>query len=439
MGLIGRTVPPAARASSGASSGIATPEKWVEEWFAGGASTAAGVWVSEETALHYGPFFAGVNAVSTDIGKLPLPVYERLEPRGKRRAREHPVYRVLHDEPNPIMPPIAVRRTAQGHAITWGTGYLNVVRNGRGDVVELWPLRPDRVRPEISRPSRTRPGRLEVTYQYVDDVNGIYTRLFPDEVLPVGGLGYDGVRGYSVVTMARQSLGLGMALERFGSAFFNNGARPGGVLKHPKKLSPDGHKRLQADWEQMHRGLDRAQRVAILEEGLEWQDIGIPPEDAQFLETRKLQVSEAARWLRIPPHKIGDLDRSTNNNIEHQGLEYVIDCLGGWLVTWEQMINMRLFTSREKPRLFVEHIVDALTRGDIKSRYEAYAVARQWGLLSGDDWAELENRNPLPGRVGETYWMPLNMGPALAPGESPDPERACPVHPGCTCNGGEHR
>ncbi|MDG4749319.1 phage portal protein, partial [Micromonospora sp. WMMD718] len=255
------------RASSTGASGVATPEKWVEEWFTGGSSTASGPWVSEDTALHYSPFFAGVNAIATDVGKLPLPLYERLE-RGKRRAREHRVYRVLHDQPNEIMPPVVFKRTLQGHALTWGTGYAHVLRNGRGEVTEVWPIRPDRITPEVTR---TGPGKLKVTYRYVDDVNGIYTRLFPDEVLPIGGLGYDGIRGYSVVKLARQSIGMGLATEQFGNSFFSNGARPGGVLKTSKKMSPEGHKRLQADWENLHRGLDRAQRVAILEEGLEWQ------------------------------------------------------------------------------------------------------------------------------------------------------------------------
>ncbi|HET8684985.1 MAG TPA: phage portal protein [Micromonosporaceae bacterium] len=430
-GLLARTVPPPARRSS---SGIATPEKWVEEWFKGGSATASGVFVSEETALHYSPFFAGVNAISSDIGKLPLPLYERLEPKGKRRAREHPLYRVLHDEPNPLMPPIALRRTAQGHALTWGTGYINVVRNGAGDVTELWPLRPDRIKPDIKR---TGPGRMSVTYLYQDDVNGIRTRLFLDEVLPIGGLGYDGIRGYSVVGFARQSIGLGLATEMFGAALFGNGARPGGVLKHPKRLSGDAHKRLQADWENGHRGLDRAQRVAILEEGVEWQSIGIPPEDAQFLETRRFGVEEMCRWLRIPPHKIQHLERSTNNNIEHQGLEYVADTLLGWLVTWDQSIHQRLLTALEKDRYFAEHVVDGLLRADLKTRYEAYAIARNWGWMSADDINEIENRNPLPDGRGETYLVPLNMQPAPPAGQQAAPQR-CPVHPGCTCQAGGH-
>lgn len=433
MGFVTSVLRGAERAGSGDSSGIATPERWVEEWFSGGGSTAGGMFVSEETAMHYSPFFAGVNAISTDVGKLPLHLYERLAPRGKRRAVEHPLYRVLHDEPNPVMTPIALRRTAQAHALTWGTGYIYVVRNGRGHVSELWPLRPDRVTPDIKR---TGPGQMSVTYKYVDGVNGIRARLFPDEVLPIGGLGFDGLRGYSLVQFARQSLGLGLAAERFGAAFYGNGSRPGGVLKHPKALSDPARERLRTDWENLHRGLDRAHRVAILEEGVEWQAIGIPPSDAQFLETRRLGIEEQARWLRIPPHKIGHLERATNNNIEHQGLEYVTDSLLGWLVTWDQSIQMRLLTSLERGTYFAEHLVDGLLRGDLKTRYEAYAIARNWGWMSADDVLEKENGNPLPDGQGSTYLVPLNMQPAHAIGETAGAPERCPVHPGCTCGVG---
>ncbi len=429
MGLVRQAL----RASSYADSGIATPEKWVEDWFSGGASTAAGIAVTEETALYYSPFFAGVNALATDVGKLPLPLYERLAPRGKRKATEHPLYWLLHDEPNPEMPAIVWRRTVQGHALSWGTGFSHIVFDGRGRVAELWPLRPDRMKPEIIRDVRV-PGKFKVQWLYSDPVNGIYTRLFGDEVLVVGGLGYDGVRGYSVVQMARNSLGLGMAAERYGGALFRNGSRPGGYISHPKTLSDPAQKRLRTNWENLHRGLDRAQRMAILEEGMEWKDVGIPPNDAQFLETRQLQVQEACRWLRIPPHKIADLARATFTNIEHQGLEYVTDTLMGWLVTWQQAIKQRCLVGPEKRQFDVEFLTEALTRGDIETRYKAYTQARQNGWLSGDDIAELENRNPLPDGVGETYWMPLNMQPALPPGQTA-PERACPVHPGCNCNG----
>lgn len=403
----------AVRASSYASSGIATPERWVEDWVAGGEATAAGLYVSEETALHYSPFFAGVRVIAEDVGSLPLPVYERLE-RGKRRAREHPLYRVLHDQANDLMSAVAFRSTLQGHALTWPAGYAYIVRDGAGEVRELWPLRPDRIYPD-PLPGRTGTGSLAVTYRYLDPVNGITARLRPDEVLTVAGLGFDGIRGYSIIGLARQSIALGLATERYGAAFFGNGSRPSGVLKHPKTLSDPGRTRLKTDWENLHRGLDRAQRVAILEEGLEWQSIGIPPEDAQFLETRRFGVTEMARWLRLPPHKIADLERATFTNIEHQGLDYVTSALRIWLVRWEQSIAQRLFTAGERDRFFAEHLLDALLRGDLKTRYEAYAVGRNWGWLCADDIAEMENRNPLPDGRGSVYLVPLNMVPAPLP------------------------
>lgn len=416
MGLIRNAV----RAALLPSSGIATPEKWVEEWFAGGSATASGVWVSEETALHYAPFFAGVRVIAEDVASLPLITYERLA-RGKRRATEHPLYPLLHDQPNPYMTSVGLRETLQGHALTWGDGYGYNVRNGAGDVVEIWPLRPDRTTPEVTR---TGPGQLTLMYRYSDEVNGIHRMLHPDEVLHIKGLGGDGIRGYSVIGMARQSLGLGVAAEQYGARLFANGSRPSGVLRTPLRLSPEASKRLRDDWENMHRGLDQAHRVAILEEGLEWQTIGIPPEDAQFLETRKFQVTEMARWLRLPPHKLADLDRATFSNIEHQAIDYVTSALRIWLVRWEQAILARLFTEPERARFFAEHLVDALLRGDTKSRYEAYAIGRNWGWLSADDVSELENKNPLPDGRGEVYLIPLNMKPAPTPEEAAAPAPA---------------
>ncbi|GAA1015877.1 hypothetical protein Aple_010650 [Acrocarpospora pleiomorpha] len=422
MGLVRAALAPAARASVLPSSDIATPEKWIEDWWAGG-SAAAGVHVSEETALHYSPFFAGIRVISEDLASLPLITYERL-PRGKRRATEHALYGVLHDQPNPFMSSVALRETLQGHAMTWRGGYANIVRNGAGNVVELWPLRPERTKPEIKRTSS---GKFTLMYRYTDDVNGIYAMLHPDEVLHVHGLGSNGIEGYSLVSLARQSIGLGLATERYGSALFSNGSRPSGVLKTPKVLGPPASKRLRADWEEMHRGLDNAQRIAILEEGMEWESIGMNPEDAQFLETRKFSVADMARWLRLPPHKIGDLEHATYTNIEHQALDYVTSALRIWLVRWEQAIYTRLLTAGERPRFFAEHLVDGLLRGDTKSRYEAYRIGRNWGWLSADDVAEMENRNPLPDGRGEVYLIPLNMVPAPSPKELEDAKKAPPA------------
>lgn len=409
----------ALRASSGSSSGIATPEKWVVDWFKGGEGTASGVQVSEDTALHYGPFFSGVNVISGDLGSIPLHTYERLE-RGKRRAVDHPLYPLLRDAPNPLMTALSFRQTVQGHALTWGTGYAEIVRE-RGQITALWPLRPDRIKPQITR---TGPGRMSMVWKYTDTVNGIYATLLPDEVLTVNGLGGDGIRGWSVVRLARESIGLGIATEKFGGAWFGNGSRPGGYLKHPGELGDVAYKRLKADFESRHKGLDNASRVAILEEGLEWQAVGIPPEDAQFLETRRFSVTEMARWLRLPPHKIADLERATFSNIESQQLDYVSSALNVWMVAWEQSIKMKLLGAEERRRFFAEHLVDGLLRGDLKSRYEAYAIGRQWGWLSPDDINEMENRNPLPDGRGQVYVIPLNMVPA------PTPEAAAAIEEG---------
>lgn len=422
MGLVRSAARGARGVIAGSSSDLATPEKWVVDWFKGGDATHAGVRVSPATALRYAPFFAGMRVISEDVSTLPLFLYERLEPRGKRRAPDHPVFPLLHDSPNPLMTATSLRETLTGHALSWGNGYAEIVRN-RGRVVELWPLRPDRMKPETVSQG---PGRKVLRYQYRDEVNQIEATFNADEILHITGPGGDGISGWSIVTLARNSIGLGLATELYGSSFFGNGSRPGGVLEHPGELSDKAKKRIKSDWEQLHKGLDRAQRIAILEEGVKWNQIGIPPEDAQFLETRKMQVEDMARWLRLPPHKIADLEHATFSNIEHQGIDYVISSLRPWLVRWEQMILLRLLNSEERGRFFAEHLVDGLLRGDIKSRYDAYAVGRQWGWLSADDVREKENENPLPDGQGEMYMVPLNMVPAdsLASGELDAPRGA---------------
>ncbi|WP_289009501.1 phage portal protein [uncultured Thermomonospora sp.] len=406
----------AARAAiSGPLSGLATPEKWVEDWFSGGIVNSSGVRVDYDTALTYSAFFAGVRVISEDVAGLPLHLYQRLE-RGKRRATEHPLYTLLHDQPNPMMSSQQLRETLMGHALMWGNGVAQVVSNPRTGVIEeIWPLRPDRLK---IKAVRSGPGRFVRIYQYRDDVNGIYATLLPGEVLHIPGLGFDGVKGYSVVEYAANSIGLGLATEHHGAKFFSNGSTLNGVLSHPGQLSDEARKRMRADWENLHRGIDRAHRIAILEEGVTWQQIGIPNDAAQFLETRKLQVTEMARWLRLPPHKIGDLERATFSNIEQQQIDYVTSALRAWLVRWEQAINTQLLLPEERRTYFAEHLVEALLRGDTQARYQAYAIGRQWGWLSTNDVREKENLNPVDG--GDVYLQPLNMVPAGSTGAAPE-------------------
>ncbi|MFB9440022.1 phage portal protein [Streptomyces showdoensis] len=391
-----------------ALSGLATPERWVEDWMRGGSVNSAGIRVDQDTALTYSPFFAGVRVLSEDLAGLPLFLYERLQPRGKQRATTHPLYRLLHDQPNDMMSSAWLREVLTSHAITWGNGLGYVVSNERTGVVEeIWPLRPDRVTIGVKRSG---PGRFERRYRYDDDVNGIHTVLLPHEVLHISGLGFDGVQGYPVVELAANSIGLGLATEHHGAKVFSNGAAPGGALTHPGNVSPEARRRMADDWENIHKGIDRAHRIAVLEEGVTFQQVGVPNDSAQFLETRKLQVTEMARWLRLPPHKVGDLDRATFSNIEQQQLDYIGSALNVWLVRWEQAILTQLLLPDERQQHFPEFLVDSLLRGDTAARYAAYAVGRQWGWLSANDVRDKENLNPIEG--GDDYLVPLNMVPA---------------------------
>ncbi|MFM9563258.1 MULTISPECIES: phage portal protein [Streptomyces] len=407
MGFLRSAVRSVARASSGPLSGIATPEKWIEEWWSGGSANSAGVRVDHETALMYAPFFAGVRVIAEDLGLLPFFLYERMS-RGKKRAISHPLYPLLHDAPNDMMGAMSFKEALQGHAITHGRGVAYVVTHERTGVIEeLWPLRPDRLRVKVRQMGK---GRVERWIQYRDDVNGIYANLAPGEYLCINGLGDNGVTGYSVVELAANSIGLGLATEHYGAKVFSNGAAPAGALSHPENLSPEARKRMADDWENIHRGIDRAHRVAILEEGVTWQQVGLPNDANQFLETRKLQVTDMARWLRLPPHKIGDLDRATFSNIEEQQIDYVSSALSAWLTRWEQAVLTQLLLPEERVTYFAEHLVDALLRGNTIARYQAYAVGRQWGWLSANDVREKENLNPVDG--GDAYLVPLNMVPA---------------------------
>lgn len=419
MGVLRAAVQAVSRATSGPLSGIATPEKWVVDWMSGNVANSSGVHVDQETARMYSPFFAGVRVISEDLGGLPLFLYERLK-RGKQRAANHQLYSLLHDAPNDMMSSVQLRDTLQGHAMTWGNGVAQLITHDRTGVIEeIWPLRPDRLRIIVKR---TGAGRLQRWYLYDDDVNGIHARFAAHEVLHIAGHGFDGVRGYPIVDLAANSIGLGLATEHHGAKFFSNGSAPGGALSHPGNLSPEARKRMADDWENIHRGIDRAHRVAIFEEGVTWQQVGIPNDSAQFLETRKMQVTEMARWLRLPSHKINDLERATFSNIEQQQLDYVSSALNVWLVRWEQAILTQLLLPEERATYFAEHLVDALLRGDTMARYQAYAIGRNWGWLSANDVREKENENPVTG--GDTYLVPLNMVPAGSGAQDDDEERA---------------
>ncbi len=371
---------------------------WFVEWV-GGVSTASGERVGNDSAMRLSAVYACINAISEDVAKLPLNVYQETDG-GKQKMKAHPVYRLLHYQPNPDMTAMSFRQTLTAHCLSWGNGYAEIIRDNMGVPVELRPLRPDRVKPMRDRNNRT-------MYRVTNDAGGIVD-LWSDEVLHIPGLGYDGVMGYNVIQYAREALGHAAALEKHGAAYFGNGATPGGILVHPGRLSDTARTNLEKFHNKNHRGSDNANKTAIYEEGMQYTKISIPPNESQFIESRQFSIPEICRWFRIQPHKIADLSRSTYSNIEQQSLDYVTDTLSGWLKRWEQAIWWKLFADDEKDDgFYAEHVVEGLLRGDINTRYRSYAVGRQWGFLSVNEIRQKENLNPIDG--GDQYLVPVNM------------------------------
>jgi HK97 family phage portal protein len=373
------------------------PSQWLLDL--GLKPTASGVEVTTEGSLSSVAVYACVRILAETVASLPLIVYER-QGKGKDRAVKHPLYTLLHDLPNKEMTSFELRETLMGHVALWGNAYAEIEYNKAGRIIGLWPLRPDKV--EVKRVN----GQLI----YYVKVNAETIPLAKQQVLHLRGLGSDGVKGYSPITLARQAIGLTLATEEFGARFFGNGARPGLILEHPGQLSETAQGRLKAAIGREHQGLSNAHRLMVLEEGMKVHEVGIPPEDAQFLETRKFQTTEIARLYRIPPHMLADLERATFSNIEHQSIEFVTHTIRPWLVRWEQAINRDLLLPTERSTYFAEHLIDGLLRGDIASRYQAYSIGRQNGWLSANDIREKENMNPIEG--GDVYLIPLNMIPA---------------------------
>lgn len=385
-------------------SGLANPQAWLVDMFTGGTKSATGLNVTPDRALQASAVYACVRVLAETIASLPLHVYKRLA-RGKEKATDHYLYPILHDAPNPEMTSFEFRETMMGHLCLRGNAYAEKVIDRAGRVKELWPLNPDRVTVERDKATK----QLVYTVTIPDEARKV--ELGSDRILHIRGLSGDGIIGYSPIKLARESIGLSLATEEYGARFFGNGSRPGGVLEHPGKLGAEARKNLKKSWEDMHQGLEQSHRIAILEEGLKWHQIGIAPEEAQYLETRQHQTTDIARIFRVPPHMIGDLTRSTNNNIEHQGIEFAVYTMTPWCVRFEQGFRQRLFDV-DDTNYFAEFLINGLLRGDINSRYNAYAIGRQWGWLSADDIRELENQNPLPDGQGKTYLLPLNMVPA---------------------------
>ncbi|MCL2105795.1 MAG: phage portal protein [Oscillospiraceae bacterium] len=363
--------------------------------------TISGKVVNEQTAMTVTAVYACVRILAEAIAGLPLHVYHYKPDGGKERDISHPLFRLLHDAPNPEMTSFVFRETLMAHLLLHGNAYAQIIRDGHGRVLALYPLLPGRMR--VSRDKRTG----QIVYSYTKD-EGPAVPLSKDDVLHIPGLGFDGLIGYSPIAMAKNSIGMALATEEYGAAFFANGANPGGVLEHPGVIKDV--QRVKDSWNAGYRGSGNAHKIALLEDGMKFHAIGIPPEQAQFLETRKFQITEIARIFRVPPHMLADLERATFSNIEHQSLEFVKYCLNPWVVRWEQALMQALLLPGEKAGYFIRFNMEGLLRGDFKSRTEGYATGRQNGWLSANDIRELEDMNRIPElEGGDAYLVNGNM------------------------------
>ena len=365
--------------------------------------TSSGKNVDERSAMQVTTVYACVRILAEAIAGLPLHTYRRLSDGAKEKAIDHPLYYLLHSEPNPEMTSFIFRETMMSHLLLWGNAYAQIIRNGKGEILALYPLMPSRM--TVDRASN---GEIYYTYSTYKSDNPTFKStgqvyLKKEDILHIAGLGFDGLVGYSPISMAKNAVGMALACEEYGAKFFENGASPSGVLEHPSTIkNPD---KLRESWNSLFQGSSNSHRVAVLEEGLSFKPISISPNEAQFLETRKFQIDEIARIFRIPPHMVGDLERASFSNIEEQSLEFVKYTLNPWISRWEQAIQRSLFLDSEKREYFVKFNVDGILRGDYESRMNGYATARQNGWMSANDIRELENMDLIPDELGGNLYL----------------------------------
>lgn len=369
--------------------------------------TIAGKRVNQHSAMQMTAVYCCVRIIAESIAGLPLFLYEELPGGRKQKAVNHSLYRILHSEPNPEMTSFTFRETMMTHLLLWGNAYAQIIRDGRGQVLGLYLLMPDRM--EVDRDKNK---RIIYRYRHQSDEAGTMKdstiEIPPEQILHIPALGFDGLVGYSPIAMAKNTIGMSIACEEYGSSFFANGAAPGAVLEHPGTLKDPA--KVRDSWNEAFRGSAKANKIAVLEEGMKYTPISIPPEQAQFLETRKFQLDEIARIFRVPPHMIGDLEKSSFNNIEQQSLEFVKYTLNPWVCRIEQAITRALLNENEKDKYTVRFNVDGLLRGDYMSRMQGYAVARQNGWMSTNDIRTLEDQDLVPAEEGgDLYLINGNM------------------------------
>jgi HK97 family phage portal protein len=377
------------------STSLANPALWLTDAL-GVSTSSAGVRVNPDKALSVSAIYAAMRVLANVIAVPSLPVYERLQ-RGRQRA-DHYLTPILDVEPNPEMSALNFKRTLQRHLPMYGQAFAERELDNSGRDVALWPLLPD----------RTRAVRINGRKAIITTVNGRDILLPTERVLHiVGENSWDGLNGRGFVQYAAESIGLSLAMERFGASFFGRGSAPSGVLMHQKQLSTEAQKRLKDQWHAQNAGLTNSQRTLILEEGMTWQQTTIAPEHAQFIEGRKFSVTEVSRWTGVAPHLIYDLERATYSNIEQQQIaQFVMGSLP-WYRTWEQELNRQLIPASQRARFYFEFLHEELLRADSAARAQFYKELFMMAALSPNDIREKENMNPIDG--GDAYFVPVNM------------------------------
>lgn len=384
---------------------ISNPSSTFVDWLLGGRSQQSytGKTVNAQTALTLTAFNAGIRIISETIASIPLHVYQK-QNKGKRIATEHALYNLIHWQPNSEMTAFSFWEVMLHNMAIYGNCYADIEFDNGGNVIALWPLLPQNMKMERFN------GVIRYRYLLPADTGqaGQEQIIANEFIFHVHGPSPNGLYGYNQVQLGKEAIGLGLAVEEFGNRFFGNGGNVSGVLEHPAELGEDGRKNLRDSFEETNSGLTNAHRLLILEEGLKYVQMGIPPDAAQFLETRKFSVNDMARHLRLPPHMLGDLSGSTNNNIEQQSLEFVKYSILPWVVRIEQTARWKLLSEKDKRSYFAKFDLDGLLRGDLLSRTQALHIQRMDGIISANDWLEVENKNAQEGDQGDIYFVPVN-------------------------------
>lgn len=353
------------------------------------AVNASGVKVTQTSALNYLGVWAAVNVIASGVAGLPIPVY-RVTAEGRQRERQNRLDRLLNDSPNGEQTSVVFWETAMLHVLIAGNAYAEIRKDAAGRVASLDLMDPNIVQPE----------RLGGQLVYKTDPTK--APLPREQVFHIPGLGWDGIRGYSPITIARQSIGLGIAAERFGASFFGGDGWPAVAAEFPGKMTPEAQERFRQSWKQTFKGAEKGHRLAVLEQGMKLNAFGLSQKDSQFLETRAFQVEEICRLYRVPQHKLFHKpNERPGGNMEQEDVEFVQDTLRPWMIRIEQEVNRKLIPERERQMVYAEFLLEGRLRGDIKTRYEAYATARKWGWMSPNDIRRLENMNPIDG--GDVY------------------------------------